>query len=78
MTQPTIAQKNWELENNITTLDPQQDSLYYYDADQQRTIASQQPWKSEYVKSPPPVILLTWPPVTNLFFSLLVPTITQK
>jgi hypothetical protein len=52
MTQNSIAQKNWELENNITTLDPEQDSLYYYDADQQRTIGSQQPWKSEYVLPP--------------------------
>jgi len=52
MTQNSIAQKNWELENNITTLDPEQDSLYYYDADQQRTIGSQQPWKSEYVPHP--------------------------
>jgi COP9 signalosome complex subunit 5 len=49
MTDTTIAQRNWELENNITTLDPEQDSLYFYDADQQSAIASQQPWKSEYV-----------------------------
>ncbi|KAI9281436.1 Mov34/MPN/PAD-1 family protein [Umbelopsis sp. AD052] len=47
MTNTSIAQKNWELENNVTSLDPEQDSLYYYDADQQRTIGSQQPWKSD-------------------------------
>lgn len=44
----SIAQKNWELENDITTVNPDQDSLYFYDADQQRAIGSeQQPWKSE-------------------------------
>jgi hypothetical protein len=43
----SIAQKNWELENDITTVNPDQDSLYFYDADQQRTIGSEQPWKSE-------------------------------
>ncbi|GAB5587878.1 COP9 signalosome catalytic subunit rri1 [Umbelopsis nana] len=43
----SIAQKNWELENNVTTIDPDQDSLYFYDADQQRAIGSEQPWKSD-------------------------------
>lgn len=47
MTDTSIAQKNWELENNITTVDPDQDSLYFYDADQQRAIGSERPWKSE-------------------------------
>ncbi|KAG2176320.1 hypothetical protein INT43_005554, partial [Umbelopsis isabellina] len=47
MTDTSIAQKNWELENNITTVDPGQDSLYFYDADQQRAIGSERPWKSD-------------------------------
>lgn len=47
MTDTSIAQKNWELENNIITIDPDQDSLYFYDADQQRAIGSERPWKSE-------------------------------
>lgn len=68
MTQHSIAQKNWELENNITTLDPEQDSLYYYDADQQRTIGSQQPWKSEYVPHPYESCTQLCSPVTNHFF----------
>ncbi|KAJ2960743.1 hypothetical protein NQZ79_g3988 [Umbelopsis isabellina] len=47
MTDTSIAQKNWELENNIITVDPDQDSLYFYDADQQRAIGSERPWKSD-------------------------------
>ncbi|CAM0138129.1 unnamed protein product [Umbelopsis sp. WA50703] len=47
MTDSSIAQKNWELENNITTVDPDQDSLYFYDAAQQRAIGSERPWKSD-------------------------------
>ncbi|ORY91919.1 JAB1/Mov34/MPN/PAD-1 ubiquitin protease-domain-containing protein [Syncephalastrum racemosum] len=39
------ARKNWELENNITTVDPSQDQIYYYDADKSKAAIAQQPWK---------------------------------
>ncbi|KAI9271468.1 JAB1/Mov34/MPN/PAD-1 ubiquitin protease-domain-containing protein [Phascolomyces articulosus] len=40
------AQKNWELENNIVTVDPAQDQIYYYDVDKNKEALAQQPWKS--------------------------------
>ena len=42
-----IAQKNWELENNIVTVDPTQDQIYYYDADKNKEALAQQPWKTK-------------------------------
>jgi hypothetical protein len=41
------AQKNWELENNITTVDPTLDHIYYYDAVQDKENVAQKPWKAE-------------------------------
>ncbi|KAI7847185.1 JAB1/Mov34/MPN/PAD-1 ubiquitin protease-domain-containing protein [Circinella umbellata] len=41
-----IAQKNWELENNIVTVDPTQDQIYYYDVDKNKEAVAQQPWKT--------------------------------
>lgn len=43
------AQKNWELENNITTVDPSQDQIYYYDAQQDKENVALKPWKNELV-----------------------------
>ncbi|KAI8985857.1 JAB1/Mov34/MPN/PAD-1 ubiquitin protease-domain-containing protein [Pilobolus umbonatus] len=42
-----LAQKNWELENNIATVDPSQDQIYFYDAEQDKEIVSQKPWKND-------------------------------
>lgn len=41
------AQKNWELENSITTVDPTLDQIYYYDVAQDRENVAQKPWKAE-------------------------------
>jgi COP9 signalosome complex subunit 5 len=41
------AQKNWELENNIATVDPAQDQIYYYDAIQDKENVAAKPWKNE-------------------------------
>ncbi|CDS11961.1 Putative COP9 signalosome complex subunit 5a [Lichtheimia ramosa] len=40
------ARKNWELENNITTVDPTQDQIYYYDAQKNKEALEQRPWKT--------------------------------
>ncbi|KAI9491113.1 JAB1/Mov34/MPN/PAD-1 ubiquitin protease-domain-containing protein [Zychaea mexicana] len=40
------AQKNWELENNIVTVDPAQDQIYYYDVEKNKENVNQQPWKT--------------------------------
>lgn len=42
------ARKNWELENNITTVDPTQDQIYYYDAQKNKEALEQRPWKTKY------------------------------
>ena len=42
-----IAQKNWELENNIVTVDPAQDQIYYYDVNKSKEALAQQPWKTK-------------------------------
>ncbi|CAO3672263.1 unnamed protein product [Rhizopus stolonifer] len=39
------AQKNWELENNIITVDPIEDKIYFYDAEQDKQNVAQRPWK---------------------------------
>lgn len=43
----SIALKNWELENNITTVDPEEDKIYFYDAEQDKQNVAEKPWKSE-------------------------------
>ncbi|CDH56438.1 cop9 signalosome complex subunit 5a-like [Lichtheimia corymbifera JMRC:FSU:9682] len=40
------ARKNWELENNIVTVDPAQDQIYYYDAQKNKDALEQKPWKT--------------------------------
>ncbi|KAI9033875.1 JAB1/Mov34/MPN/PAD-1 ubiquitin protease-domain-containing protein [Phycomyces nitens] len=40
------ARKNWELENNIQTVDPTKDQIYYYDAKLDKENVAQQPWKT--------------------------------
>lgn len=42
-----IAQKNWEIENNISTVDPAQDQIYFYDAAQDKENVALKPWKAE-------------------------------
>lgn len=41
------AQKNWELENNVATVDPAQDHVYFYDAVQDKENVALKPWKNE-------------------------------
>lgn len=43
----STAQKNWELENNIQTVDPANDKIYFYDAAQDKEVVAQKPWKNE-------------------------------
>lgn len=43
----STSQKNWELENNIITVDPAQDQVYFYDAAQDKENVAQKPWKNE-------------------------------
>lgn len=43
----STSQKNWELENNIVTVDPSQDQVYFYDAAQDKENVAQKPWKNE-------------------------------
>lgn len=45
------ARKNWELENNIVTVDPAQDQIYYYDAQKNKDALEQKPWKTKYSPS---------------------------
>ncbi|KAF7732853.1 COP9 signalosome complex subunit 5 [Apophysomyces ossiformis] len=42
-----IARKNWELENNIQTVDSTQDAIYYYDVEKNKESVAQQPWKTD-------------------------------
>lgn len=41
------ARKNWEIENNITTVDPTLDQIYFYDAQLDKDTVAQKPWKNE-------------------------------
>jgi COP9 signalosome complex subunit 5 len=41
------ARKNWEIENNVTLVDPTQDQIYYYDAALDKETVAQKPWKQE-------------------------------
>lgn len=41
------ARKNWELENNVTTVDPEQDRIYFYDAELDKLNVAQKLWKNE-------------------------------
>ncbi|KAL1927127.1 hypothetical protein VTP01DRAFT_5090 [Rhizomucor pusillus] len=41
------ARKNWELENNIVSVDPSQDQIYRYDAEEHKAAVAKQPWKSD-------------------------------
>lgn len=40
------AFKSWESENNVSLVDPHRDALYSYDADEQRKITNEKPWRS--------------------------------
>ncbi|KAF1797556.1 JAB1/Mov34/MPN/PAD-1 ubiquitin protease-domain-containing protein [Mucor lusitanicus] len=43
----STSQKNWELENNVVTVDPVQDQVYFYDAAQDKENVAQKPWKND-------------------------------
>ncbi|EIE80444.1 hypothetical protein RO3G_05149 [Rhizopus delemar RA 99-880] len=43
----SIALKNWELENNITTVDPEEDKIYFYDSEQDKQNVAEKPWKND-------------------------------
>ena len=47
-TQSTIAQKTWEMSNNIETISSV-DEIYRYDRKQQQDILAAKPWEKEYV-----------------------------
>ena len=42
-----LAQKQFELENNVVTLDPRTDAIFHYDNDEQVRIRNDAPWKRE-------------------------------
>jgi hypothetical protein len=41
------AQKRWELENNVQTVDP--DLIYKYDEEKHEATVRDKPWSKEYV-----------------------------
>ncbi|GKU17784.1 unnamed protein product [Fusarium langsethiae] len=41
------ALKAWELDNNVQLVDPKRDALYRFDADAQKAINKEQPWKQD-------------------------------
>ncbi|KAI4101648.1 MAG: hypothetical protein L6R37_004834 [Teloschistes peruensis] len=41
------SQKAWELENAVKLVDPHRDALYSYDADEQKAISNDHPWKTD-------------------------------
>lgn len=41
------AYKTWELDNNVTLVDPHRDALYTYDTVEQKLIGDQKPWKKD-------------------------------
>jgi COP9 signalosome complex subunit 5 len=43
-----MAQKTWELENNIESV-PSVDNIFRYNGQQQQEILSAKPWSKEYV-----------------------------
>ena len=48
MASSSMAQKTWEMENNIETV-PSVDSIFRYNSKQQQEILSAKPWCKEYV-----------------------------
>ncbi len=45
--QSTVAQKTWELSNNIEAVSSV-DEIYHYDRQQQQDILTTKPWEREY------------------------------
>jgi hypothetical protein len=43
----TIAQKTFELNNDMITLDPNKDAIFHFDNDQQKQALNAAPWKKE-------------------------------
>ncbi|KAI9271453.1 JAB1/Mov34/MPN/PAD-1 ubiquitin protease-domain-containing protein [Sporodiniella umbellata] len=41
------ARKNWELENSIVTVDPEEDKIYFYDADEDKQAVAKKPWLAD-------------------------------
>ena len=46
LSQAAVAQKNWEMANNIQMIGPV-DEIYRYDHKQQQDILAAKPWKKE-------------------------------
>lgn len=46
--QSTIAQKTWELTNNVETISTV-DEIYRYDRKEQQDILAAKPWEKEYI-----------------------------
>lgn len=46
-TSASIAQKTFEMENEMVTLDPNVDGIFRYDKDADRQAMNQKPWKTE-------------------------------
>ncbi|PYH41625.1 Mov34/MPN/PAD-1 family protein [Aspergillus saccharolyticus JOP 1030-1] len=42
-----VAQQSWELENAVTLIDPQRDTLYNYDEETHKTLSAQRPWAKD-------------------------------
>ncbi|KZF26565.1 Mov34-domain-containing protein [Xylona heveae TC161] len=42
-----VAQKSWELANDVQLVDPQRDALYSYDDKEQREIQQAKPWRKD-------------------------------
>lgn len=44
-----IARKTWELQNNVITVDPSVDQIYYYDKEANNKEVNGKPWAKEWV-----------------------------
>ena len=53
--QSSIAQKTWEMANNIEIVS-NVDEIYRYDKKEQQDILAAKPWEKEYVESIKPII----------------------
>lgn len=43
----SVSQKTFELNNDVVIVDPSVDRVFQYDADQQRRLLNEAPWKKE-------------------------------
>jgi len=42
-----LAQKTWELDNNVQLVNPERDALYTYDAEEQKAVNAAKPWRTD-------------------------------